>query len=61
MTKAAILYNLNTIDLKLEALIRDKTEIPDCELSDKFKVRYCVYLSSIIDKCNKLINKYQNN
>lgn len=60
MTKAAILYNLNTIDLKLEALIRDKQEIPDCELSDKFKLRYLVYLSGIIDKCKELTNKYKS-
>lgn len=58
MTKAAILYNLNTIDLKLEELIRDKSEIPDCELTDKFKFRYRVYLSGIIDKCKELIKKY---
>lgn len=59
MTRSAILYNLNMIDLKLGQLIHDNEELPDCELTEKFLMRYRTYLFEIADKCRKLQQKYK--
>lgn len=58
MTRSAILYNLNLIDLKLGQLINDKDELPDCELTEKFIQRYKTYLFEIADKCRQLLKQY---
>lgn len=59
MTRSAILYNLNIIDLKLGQLINDNDELPDCELTEKFLMRYRTYIFEIADKCRKLQQKYK--
>ena len=45
MTRSAILYNLNMIDLKLGQLIHDNEELPDCELTEKC-VTILIFLKS---------------
>lgn len=59
MTRSAILYNLNMIDLKLGQLIHDNEELPDCELTEKFLMRYHTYIFEISDKCRQLLKKYE--
>ena len=59
MTRSAILYNLNVIDLKLAQLLHDNDELPDCELTEKFLMRYRTYLFTIADKCKQLLQKYK--
>ncbi len=59
MTRSDILYNLNIIDLKLGQLINDNDELPDCELTEKFLMRYRTYIFEIADKCRKLQQKYK--
>lgn len=58
MTRSAILYNLNVIDLKLAQLLHDNDELPDCELTEKFLMRYRTYLFTIADKCRQLREKF---
>lgn len=59
MTRSAILYNLNIIDLKLALLINNNDELPDFELTENFLMRYRTYLFEIADKCRKFQQKYK--
>lgn len=54
MTRSAILYNLNSIDLKLALLLSNKEEIPDSELK-----RYREYLFNICERCQELLQRYK--
>lgn len=58
MTRSAILYNLNSIDLKLALLISNNEEIPDSELTEAFLKRYREYLLQICDRCQELLQRY---
>lgn len=59
MTRSAIMYILNNIDLKLYNILENKDEVPDFELTEDFLRRYNTVLFSISDKCQKLIQKYK--
>ena len=59
MTRSAILYNLNSIDLKLALLLRNNEEIPDSELTERFLKRYREYLYQICDRCQELLQRYK--
>ena len=59
MTRSAILYNLNSIDLKLALLLRNNEEIPDSELTENFIKRYREYLFTICERCQELLQRYK--
>lgn len=59
MTRSAILYNLNSIDLKLALLLRNNEEIPDSELTEAFLKRYREYLLQICERCQELLQRYK--
>lgn len=59
MTRSAILYNLNSVDLKLALLLRNNEEIPDSELTEKFLKRYREYLFKIGERCQELLQRYK--
>lgn len=59
MTRSAILYNLNSVDLKLALLLRNNEELPDSELTEAFLKRYREYLFKICERCQELLQKYK--